>query len=278
MRAPHHLFAKAISAKRVSAARCGERQLTFSFDASEMPRIEVPREIQVISARRRDPDELRAAIASTLGISVELELTRNRRTMISSTRAPGRLVVRLHEMFVDAGGAVMAALCSYLKNADRDASRVLGAFIEAHRGCWISEGPPPRLRTRGDHHDLSSTFARVGNAYFPGALQGVEITWGKRGASLRGTSRRSIRLGTYTLDERLIRIHPVLDQSWVPPFFVEYIVFHEMLHHVEPAREEGSRTIFHTPEFRRRERAYPDYIRALEWERVNIDKLLRATR
>lgn len=278
MRATHHLFAKASSAKRESAASCREQQLAFAFCTSEPQRAVVPREIPALGAERRDPDELRAAIASAHGVSVDLELTRNRRTMISSARAPGRLVVRLHEMFVEADGAVTAALCSYLKSGDSHSSRVLSTFIEAQRGRWISDGPARRLRTRGDHHDLSSIFARIGNAYFPEALEGVGITWGKRGAALRGTSRRSIRLGTYTLDEQLIRIHPVLDRSWVPSFFIEYIVFHEMLHHVEPAREERGRTIFHTPEFRRRERAYPEYIRALEWERANIDKLLTAAR
>ena len=88
--------------------------------------------------------------------------------------------------------------------------------------------------------------------------------------------RRSIRLGTYSFDERLIRVHPKLDEAWVPHFFVRFIVFHEMLHHVEPARETRSRTEFHTPAFRARERAYPEYERSIAWERANLRQLLRS--
>jgi hypothetical protein len=32
--------------------------------------------------------------------------------------------------------------------------------------------------------------------------------------------------------------------------------------------------VFHTAEFRRRERAYPDFLRAIAWEKANLDKLL----
>jgi predicted metal-dependent hydrolase len=290
MRATRQLFALTIPAKRGSAARraTAERQLAFSFDAPAV-RVEPPRVVVIPPAapiettpdecvarpRTRTSHELRDEIAAALGVRVEIELTRNRRTMISSTKAKERLVVRLHEMFEEADGTIVKALTAYLKNGDRHASRLLGTFIESHREHLVSQRPPPKLRTRGNHYDLSSLFEQIGRAHFPDALEGVNITWGKRGKPMRGKSRkRTIRLGTYTHDERLIRVHPVLDHAWVPPFFIEYIIFHEMLHHVEPAREEHGRTIFHTPEFRRRERAYPDYVRALEWERANINKLL----
>jgi predicted metallopeptidase len=60
----------------------------------------------------------------------------------------------------------------------------------------------------------------------------------------------------------------------VPAFFVDYIVFHEMLHQAIPARQSGSRRQHHGPEFRARERAYPDYEKAIAWERENIGMLL----
>ncbi len=284
MRETHQLLVLATPAQRTGATRrvSTERQLTLAFDAPSSVRFEIQREPRsvleapaVLEAPECARHELGDAIAAALGMSVEIELTRNRRTMISSTKVPGRLIVRLHEMFAGADSAIIAALSAYLKNGDRHASRLLSAFIESHRERLASRRPPLKLRTHGNHYDLSKIFTQIGNTHFPGATDGVSITWGKRGAPMRGKSRkRTIRLGTYTHDERLIRVHPVLDQTWIPPFFIEYIVFHEMLHHVEPAREEHGRTIFHTPEFRRRERAYPDYVRALEWERANIDKLL----
>ncbi|MDQ3034810.1 MAG: M48 family metallopeptidase [Myxococcota bacterium] len=273
-----------------------ERQLAFSFDAtcaSASAPILGPLAIATIAplppatlaptaatqdAARREElarHEIERTMTAALGVQVRLELTRNRRTMISTARAPDAMRVRLHRMFTEADAAIVAALGRYVKSGDRRASRELGAFIEARREQFVAERKRPVLRSEGRQHDLAAIFVDIEARHFPGQVSGVEITWGRSGAPGRGRRRkRTIRLGTYTHDERLIRVHPVLDQPWVPRSFVEYIVFHEMLHHVEPAREEQGRTLFHTPEFRRRERAYPGYEQALAWEQANIRKLL----
>jgi hypothetical protein len=52
------------------------------------------------------------------------------------------------------------------------------------------------------------------------------------------------------------------------------VVFHEMLHQAVPAREANGRRIVHGPEFRRRERAYPEFARAKAWEERNLSLLL----
>ena len=226
----------------------------------------------------RDQETIRVALeramAKALGVSVAVELTKNRRTMISTRRAKDTLRVRLHRMFLEADPPTVDALGRYVKTGDRRASRKLGDFIELHRDRFVTPRARPPLRTDGHVHDLLALFADVERSYFAGLLGDVAITWGRHAPKQGRRRKRSIRLGTYTHDEKLIRVHPVLDQHWVPRFFVEYIVFHEMLHHVEPAREEDGRTIFHTTEFRRREKAYPEYERALRWERANIDRLL----
>ena len=90
--------------------------------------------------------------------------------------------------------------------------------------------------------------------------------------------RRSIRFGSYSPGPRLIRIHPLLDQDFVPRYFVRYIVFHEMLHaHLGLVESPSGRTLSHTHEFNQIERAYPDFHRAEAWQRnsANLRKLLR---
>jgi hypothetical protein len=47
-----------------------------------------------------------------------------------------------------------------------------------------------------------------------------------------------------------------------------------MLHQAVPAREQNGRRIVHGPEFRARERAYPDYARAKAWEEQHLALLL----
>lgn len=214
---------------------------------------------------------LRARISAALGLPIELVLTDNRRTMIASRRRGQRVEVRLHRMFVDAPNHVLEELLCYLAEGDPRSSRVLSAFVEENR----HRVKPRRrivLRTRGRHHDLMAIFAQVVDDFFPGGVGDVRITWGKMPPQRRG--RRSIRLGTYTHDLELVRIHPALDQAEVPRFFVEFVVFHEVLHHVVPARRVGSRIDYHPPEFRARERQHPAYADALRWEAEHLDLLL----
>lgn len=216
---------------------------------------------------------LTATVREVAGLPIELVLTENRRTMISTRRRDDVLVVRLHRMFLRAGPTVVHALGRYLSRSDARASRLVSEFIESQRGT-VHAARPRQLRHAGHHHDLRSIFDEVNRDEFAGGIEGVAITWGKFGTKTRHR-KRSIRLGTYTRDEHLVRIHPALDASWVPRFFVRYIVFHELLHHVEPEVERGGRTEFHTERFRARERAYHDYARALTWERENLARLLR---
>lgn len=209
-----------------------------------------------------------------LAMPFVLHVTDNRHTMISYRRSGGLLRARLHHMFLDADAPVVEALARYITRGDRKASLLLGRYIEDNR-IRIKPSPPGRdpIRTDGQHHDLADTLSRVSRRYFGGDLE-VNITWGRRAA--QGRSRRTIKMGTYSHDERLIRIHPALDRPYVPRYFLEYLVFHEVLHHVLPAPIVGGRTVYHSPEFRARERSFRHYERALEWEKKHLTRLLRA--
>ena len=91
-------------------------------------------------------------------------------------------------------------------------------------------------------------------------------------------TRRTIKLGSYSAVERLIRVHPVLDKPWVPCHRSPYILYHEMLHHVIPASQGTGRRMLHPPLFVARERLFRDYDRSLTWERGHVARLLRAGR
>ena len=81
-------------------------------------------------------------------------------------------------------------------------------------------------------------------------------------------------MGSYSLEENLIRIHPGLDQEWIPACYLRWVVFHEMLHAAQPAPVVNGRHAFHTPEFAAEERRFVQYVEATEWERRNIAALL----
>jgi hypothetical protein len=127
---------------------------------------------------------------------------------------------------------------------------------------------------RGKHHDLLALFNATNDRYFGGAINAL-ITWGKR-STTGATKRKTIKLGSYSGVDRLIRVHPALDKKWVPRYFVAYIVYHEMLHHVIPGSRGLGRVNLHPPEFRDREQQFRYFERALVWERRHVGRLLRS--
>lgn len=211
------------------------------------------------------------------GGPVILSVTDNVRQMVSHTLHGGILQIRLHHMFLDAPGQVQEALVRYVVEGERGASQLVGKYIEDN-GFRIraSRKVSTPLVTQGQVHDLYAIFHVVNDKYFGGAVDAL-ITWGRHGrpAAVK-TPRRSIKLGSYSATERLIRVHPSLDKAWVPRYFVSYIVYHEMLHHVIPQSQGHGRRMLHPPMFMDRERLFRDYDRALAWEKAHISRLLRS--
>jgi hypothetical protein len=217
---------------------------------------------------------------------VTVTLTDNRYTMISVRRiAPKehraralkrerRYEVRLHHMFADADPVITRALAHYIADNDPDASRLLGDFIDANAGHVrgrARRAPTQLIFTAGEHHDLRTIFDELNSRYFDGKIDAA-ITWGARTG--RPRRRNSIKMGSYSVEDRLIRIHRSLDRAFVPRFFVAWIVFHEMLHQVHDIRVKNGRREFHSKEFLADEAQFEHYDQAKTWERRHLDALL----
>jgi len=219
--------------------------------------------------------QLEKSLRRVLGRRIVLAITDNRRTMITAARSiGGALEVRVHHMFLDADPFTQNALGRYLRYGDRAANETIGAYIEANQQR-IRPVARRGLRTEGRKHDLRDIFGRLNDTYFQGMVD-ASVGWGRRNKNRDRQGRTSIKLGTYCADRKLIRIHPALDRSWVPRYFVEFVVFHEMLHHVMPMPVRDGRRELHPPEFREREQRFRHFQRAIEWERTHISRLLRA--
>jgi predicted metal-dependent hydrolase len=180
-------------------------------------------------------------------------------------------------MFLDAPERVIEALVRYVVDGDREGSDQVGSFIEknSHRIRAVRR-IRGRVKTRGRVHDLERVLADVSERYLGSETPpDVLISWGKHThPTQKKKGRKTIKLGSYSATERLIRIHPALDKEWVPRYFLSYIVYHELLHHLIPAVKDGGRAMLHGPDFLRREREFRHYERAIAWERKNIHRLL----
>ncbi|HSY39460.1 MAG TPA: hypothetical protein VLA79_08025, partial [Polyangia bacterium] len=221
------------------------RQLSLPFNADAAPEIEVgsrsrralrreaaAREVRLAPTLEQTTDQMAAALALYLppGKTLELRLTNNHYSMISVRRKADGYRLRLHQMFVGAEPRVVRALARYVVHNDRRASTLLGEFIEQHQHIIRQQERRPRhltVRTAGRHHDLQAIFDRLNGERFGGALD-ARITWGP--VASQRQRRRSIKMGSFAVEDRVIRIHPALDQACVPDYFVVWIVFHEMLH------------------------------------------------
>lgn len=228
-----------------------------------------------------------------VGRPVVLSITDNRHSIISHSTKNGVLHARIHHMFLDAPSRVINALVRYVAKGDPEASQLVGRYIDANGGRLARRRARAiPLVTKGENHDVLAIFNELNEKYFGGACTAL-VTWGRRTKRKRGAPRQAIKLGSYANLERLIRIHPVLDKPWVPRYFVAYVVYHEMLHHMIPsargtpsrgsisnmasAKGPSERRVLHPPEFLERERQFRKYERALEWERRHIARLLRAS-
>jgi len=116
------------------------------------------------------------------------------------------------------------------------------------------------LNARGRVYDLGAIFDAVNQRYFNGKVV-CEIGWGRRGTAKRGARSRMIRFGSYSRMENAIRVNPMLDNAGVAQEFVEYIVFHEMLHAALPSVESGGRRAHHHRAYRLLERRFPGHAR-----------------
>lgn len=130
------------------------------------------------------------------------------------------------------------------------------------------------FKPEGDYFDLRAIFDRVNARYFSRTpLTGYTITWGRR---RKLAPKEYFVFGSIQEEDRIIRIHPRLDAPFVPVWFIEFVVYHEMLHSVVPDElaENGRRKV-HTPEFYRRERQFYCFRRARKWEEENLARFLR---
>jgi len=127
-------------------------------------------------------------------------------------RSSGRILrARLHMMFLDAPAACRtrgAYICAATANV-ADGRRFIDRHGHGIRACAPVLTP---LVTRGQHHGCAA-LSRRQYKYFGGTVDAL-ITWGRRPP--RGRPRGDHQARQLQRVERLIRVHPNLDRSWVP--------------------------------------------------------------
>jgi predicted SprT family Zn-dependent metalloprotease len=210
-----------------------------------------------------DEHSLRECLEKKISRSISLIVTDNSASMLSVKDEGGAVTVRLHRIFLSAGAEVLGEIAGFIKNKKGRTPHIRD-FI--NRNTHRLRRRPPKsvsIHTRGECYDLSCIFNSLNEKYFKGNISS-SITWGR---SCQKRMARKRTLGSYSHHGDLIRINPLLDRKSVPQYFLEYIVYHEMLHADIGAGVSQGRRTMHTKEFREREKLFSHYSRALQWEK-----------
>jgi hypothetical protein len=116
------------------------------------------------------------------------------------------------------------------------------------------------LPPKGRHVDLEPILRRVNATRFATPVA-ARIGWSEEPArSLMGRYERGSPAG-------LVVINRLLDSPNAPRWYLEFLVYHELLHAVIPPRPGSTRLLIHPPEFRRMERLHEHHSRARQFER-----------
>ena len=253
------------------------RQLDFQFQRSGRPPQALTSDspAQLEAHRRRIVGYLTVKMPDP----VDVVFTNNRSTMISFRHRQGRFSLRLHRLFRHADEIVLDHLSRYIVSPEKSDSQELDRFIVSHQDeiDRTHSTRKEKLKSKGRTHDLEEVLTQVCETYFKGSID-VHIGWGdpprQRVRSRQRKRTISRALATYNYDTRTIRVSPVLDAPNVPTYVVQWVVYHELLHHVLPVKETGGRHRYHTRQFRILERAFTHYEEAKKWEESHLEQLL----
>src|SRR5256714_2566256 len=190
----------------------------------------------------------------------------------------GRVYVRVSDIFRSAPFEVIQALAFLLvarllaRKAPPAHERVYRKYAFSPQVLRASDiarqkrGRKVISSARGKVYDLNELFARLNRRHFNGEIETPVLTWSKR--------RAKRILGHHDAAHNTITISKALDSREVPEWFVEYILYHEMLHIKHPAQLINGRRYYHTPAFRSEEQRFPRYEASQEW----LDRVVRKNR
>lgn len=219
--------------------------------------------------------KLQYKLADYLEAPVNLAITDNIHTMVSTRPMPdGSYKVRAHHMFLTADKRTVKAMAHYVARPSARPSRILGGYIRENISLIRERDKKQKrqviLRQQGKYFNLQELLDDLNRRYFEDKID-VQITWSKESPRRK---RSSMRMGAYDHEARLVRINPGLDQDFIPRYFIEWIVYHEMLHNLLSFKLVGGRRMSHTDDFHDHECQFEHYQEARQWERDNLYRLL----
>lgn len=221
---------------------------------------------------------------------------RHRFEILRVEKRERRWILDLHRVLLDAPSPVVAALARYLLEHNEEARQQIESFADAQLEGGAQRGLERRGGARGTFIDLQSIFDALNFRYFNGKvraeiswLEGADWAWieaqdaenqegptqeraPERTQDLAQELTQDLGLAAYCVEDQSIFVHRSLDAPDIPRFYLEWIVYHEMLHQVHEEDLRQGRD-HHGADFLRDEAAFGAKDRALAWQRENWARL-----
>jgi len=177
-----------------------------------------------------------------------------------------KIYLSIHRLFFSASDDILLLLIRYIERDDTEALTYLRSYAteKMMNLDYTFTLNKKKLKTKGSFYNLKEIFQDLNSHYFEGKLD-LFITWFATPSYRR---RSTLTFGSYEKCLKLIRINQILDSNLCPSYFLSYIVYHEMLHHVCPIYMDAKgRRRMHTKDFRTKEKQFPFYQEAIKWEK-----------
>ena len=212
------------------------------------------------------------------GGSLEIKFTRNSSTLVSLSQRRGIGILRLHQLFCKAPAELLGdviRLC--FSNTGRSHSRMIRSrildYIGANRHLAIATMSTPRYCMPGGRvYDLEKILRRVIRKLVPERRlksSRPAIGWSRQAT----TELMGKWIETPPTEPNVILINRLLDDERVPSCYIEFNVYHEILHDLFSISRSHGRWVQHSNEFLEREKAFPHYARVMEWETNELKSL-----
>ena len=130
---------------------------------------------------------------------------------------------------------------------------------EDKRSLYLSRARGLCTEPRGQRRDLRTVFEYVNSTYFGSQIGDPTLAWVAESPAKR--------LGYYFDPLDLLVVNRVFDSERVPRYVLEFVVYHELLHHIDAESGKRARRVQHTRRFREQERRFSSYATAEEWLR-----------
>jgi predicted SprT family Zn-dependent metalloprotease len=176
--------------------------------------------------------------------------------------------VVINPVFIKADDNTVIDIINFIKNVNQSEiekiKERLASFYEKNK----------HIRTYKIIHNSSnkqlvavftSVINRINSLYPEIDMSNVKITWGRK---IKNRSR-IIRFGSFDMNKKIIRIHPILDEQIIPDFFFRSIVYHEAAHYIHNQIHKKSRSFHDKNYYMILKKIDENFELSLDWEKKN---------